>query len=140
MLANSADIRNLEDFIMTVVRSREIFNLKSYSLRIISDYTKFFNLILPKDVSDVLVILPISNDDLGNTIKNELIRIRTDCSIIVLYSNRLQKDRIVVGFRTVVNKTVDSEIDSNKNNMISKHLEPLGSKTHLNLYSLGITF
>ncbi len=69
MLVNSADIRNLEDFIMTVARSREIFNLKSYSLRIISDYTKFFNLILPKDVSDVLVILPISNDDLGNTIK-----------------------------------------------------------------------
>jgi len=101
MLANSADIRNLEDFIMTVVRSREIFNLKSYSLRIISDYTKFFNLILPKDVSEILVILPISNNDLGNIIKNELIRIRTDCSIIVLYSNRLQKDRIVIGARGI---------------------------------------
>ena len=101
MLANSADIRNLEDFIMTVVRSREIFNLKSYSLRIISDYTKFFNLILPKDVSEILVILPISNDDLGNIIKNELIRIRTDCSIIVLYSNRLQRDRIVIGARGI---------------------------------------
>jgi len=101
MLANSADIRNLEDFIMTVVRSREIFNLKSYSLRIISDYTKFFNLILPKDVSEILVILPISNNDLGNIIKNELIRIRTDCSIIVLYSNRLQRDRIVIGARGI---------------------------------------
>jgi len=101
MLANSADIRNLEDFIMTVARSRGISNLKSYSLRIISDYTKFFNLILPKDVSEILVILPISNDDLGNIIKNELIRIRTDCSIIVLYSNRLQKDRIVIGARGI---------------------------------------
>jgi len=101
MLANSADIRNLEDFIMTVARSREIFNLKSYSLRIISDYTKFFNLILPKDVSEILVILPISNNDLGNIIKNELIRIRTDCSIIILYSNRLQKDRIVIGARGI---------------------------------------
>jgi len=101
MLANSADIRNLEDFIMTVARSREISNLKSYSLRIISDYMKFFNLILPKDVSEILVILPISNDDLGNIIKNELIRIRTDCSIIVLYSNRLQKDRIVIGTRGI---------------------------------------
>ena len=101
MLANSADIRNLEDFIMTVVRSREISNLKSYSLRIISDYTNFFNLILPKDVSEILVILPISNNDLGNIVKNELIRIRTDCSIIVLYSNRLQKDRIVIGARGI---------------------------------------
>ena len=101
MLSNSADIRNLEDFIMTVVRSREISNLKSYSLRIISDYTKFFNLILPKDVSEILVILPISNNDLGNIIKNELIRIRTDCSIIVLYSNRLQRDRIVIGARGI---------------------------------------
>ncbi len=101
MLSNYADIRNLEDFIMTVARSREISNLKSYSLRIISDYAKFFNLILPKDIREVLIILPISNDDLGNTIKNELIRIRTDCSIIVLYSNRLQKDRIVVGARGI---------------------------------------
>ncbi len=55
MLSNYADIRNLEDFIMTVARSREISNLKSYSLRIISDYAKFFNLILPKDVREVLI-------------------------------------------------------------------------------------
>lgn len=99
MLANSADIDNLEDFIMTVARSRDIFNLKSYSLKIISDYSKFFNIILPKDVSDILIVLPISRDDLGNTIKNELTKIRTSCSILVLYSSKLQKDRMAVGFR-----------------------------------------
>ncbi|QGA53243.1 DUF4898 domain-containing protein [Sulfolobus sp. E5-1-F] len=140
MLTNSAGTGNLEDFIMTVARSREIFNLKSYSLRIISDYTKFFNLILPKDVRDVLVILPTSRDDLGNTIKNELTRIRTSCSIIVLYSTRVEKDRMVIGFRVIASKTVNSEANSDKNRMISMHPEPQGSKTHLNLYSLGITF
>ncbi|WP_338604332.1 DUF4898 domain-containing protein [Sulfolobus tengchongensis] len=141
MLTNSTDAESIEEFILSVARSRGIFNLKAYSIGIVSDYQKFFNLVLPKDVCDIFVVLSISRDDISSIIKGDLNKVRPTASVTLMYSNKLKKDKIVIGYAKAIKNTESNAIDeTDRNKLSSKLLEPLKLKIHPDLYSLGITY
>ncbi|MEM3972137.1 MAG: DUF4898 domain-containing protein [Saccharolobus sp.] len=134
---NSEDI---EEFIVAVARSRGIFNFKSYNLNIITDYQKFFNLILPKQLSEIFIILPSEKDDITKKIKEDLYKIRPSASVIIMYSNKISNNNLMIGYSTIT-KSVDptETLDKLKRNF-SKLLKLQEQGTHPNLYYLYTTF
>ena len=130
----------IEEFIVAVARSRGIFNFKSYNLNIITDYQKFFNLILPKQLSEIFIILPSEKDDMAKKIKEDLYKIRPSASVIIMYSNKINNNNLMIGYSTIA-KSVDATetLDKLKRNF-SKLLKLQEQGTRPNLYYLYTTF
>ncbi|MEM4769026.1 MAG: DUF4898 domain-containing protein [Saccharolobus sp.] len=97
----------IEEFIVAVARSRGIFNFKSYNLNVITDYQKFFNLILPKQLSEIFIILPSEKADITKKIKEDLYKIRPGASVIIMYSNKINNNNLMIGYSTIA-KSVDA--------------------------------
>ena len=130
----------IEEFIVAVARSRGIFNFKSYNLNVITDYQKFFNLILPKQLSEIFIILPSEKDDIAKKIKEDLYKIRPNASVIIMYSNKINNNNLMIGYSTIA-KSVDATetLDKLKRNF-SKLLKLQEQGTRPNLYYLYTTF
>ncbi|AOS58379.1 SIFV.gp27-like protein [Sulfolobus islandicus filamentous virus 2] len=88
----------MEEFIVKIAESKGISNLKSYHFSIISNYENFFNFILPKDVVEILVVLPF-DEEKTKTIKHAITNIRGKASITIMYSEKI-RDKMVIGWRT----------------------------------------
>lgn len=136
----SADYNNLEEFIIKVARTKKIFNLRSYNLNIISNYEKFFNFILPKDVTDILIVLPL-DEEMSNSVKDAVASVRGKASITIMYSRRIRGEIFIGWYPSNVKEEYSATENINKNKLVSSTLlKPLKQGTHLNLYSLYITF
>ncbi|BDB99293.1 DUF4898 domain-containing protein [Saccharolobus caldissimus] len=140
MSFSANDYNNLEEFIIKVARTKKIFNLRSYNLNIISNYERFFNFILPKDATDILIVLPL-DEEKAKSIKDAVTSVRGKASITIMYSRRI-RDKIIIGwYPSNVKEEYSITENSNKNKLVSSTLlKPLRQGIHLNLYSLYITF
>ncbi|AAL27738.1 hypothetical protein SIFV0027 [Sulfolobus islandicus filamentous virus] len=88
----------MEEFIIKIAGTKGISNFKSYHFSIISNYENFFNFILPKDVKDVLVVLPF-DEEKTKTIKHAITNARSNVSVTIMYSGKI-RDEMIIGWRT----------------------------------------
>ncbi|TRM73219.1 DUF4898 domain-containing protein, partial [Sulfolobus sp. A20-N-F8] len=87
----------VEDYIIKVARTLSISDLRAFNTSIVSDYQKFFDLILPKDVINVLVVLPLNENDMANKIREAISKVRPSASLTIMYSKNASQ-KIYMGY------------------------------------------
>ncbi len=101
----------LEDHIIKIARTLNIFNFRAYNISIVSDYQKFLEFILPKNVTNVLVVLPLNENHISNQIKEVISKIRPSSSLTIMYSNNINQ-KMYIGYCSSTDKVATQHFAS----------------------------
>ncbi|AOL16837.1 hypothetical protein BFU36_09115 [Sulfolobus sp. A20] len=101
----------LEDHIIKIARTLNIFNFRAYNISIVSDYQKFLELILPKNVTNILVVLPLDGNRLVNQIKEAISKVRPASSLTIMYSKNINQ-KMYIGYCSSTDKVTKQNLDS----------------------------